>query len=182
MTGSTADISELCEFEWYQWVYFRDQTASFPEEEEVLGRYLCPASDIGPTMCMNILKDTGCVASRTTLRPLTQIEIDSPDEKIKRVAFNKAIREGPLGSRMEGSEDDDLELLTPMCELPTRTSVQGTQLHHSLKLKMKMTSIPKILIIICKLKLFLLSEANISVAKLLPGSAMLTAAPLEKPT
>jgi hypothetical protein len=37
MTRSTADISELCEFEWYQWVYFRDQTASFPEEEEVLG-------------------------------------------------------------------------------------------------------------------------------------------------
>jgi hypothetical protein len=55
-----------------------------------------------------------CIASRTTLRPLTQI--DSPDEKIKQEAFDKATREGPLGPRMEGSENDDLELLTPMYE------------------------------------------------------------------
>jgi hypothetical protein len=54
-------------------------------------------------MCLNILKDTGRVASRTTLRPLTQIDIDSPDEKIKQEAFDKAIGEGPLGPRMEGA-------------------------------------------------------------------------------
>ena len=116
MTGSTADISELCEFRWYQWVYFRDSVAKFPEEEEVLGRYLCPSSDIGPVMCMYILKGNNEVVTRSTLRPLTQVELDSDSEKEKRDAFDKAIKEGPLGARMTSNESDDLELLTPTFE------------------------------------------------------------------
>jgi hypothetical protein len=31
MTGSTADISHICEFDWYDWVMFRDNVPSFPE-------------------------------------------------------------------------------------------------------------------------------------------------------
>jgi hypothetical protein len=57
MTGSMVDISELCEYRWYQWVMFRDLNVPFPEIEEVPGRYyLAPSADIGPTMCMIILK------------------------------------------------------------------------------------------------------------------------------
>ena len=29
VTGNTADISELVEFVWYQWVYYRDDKTSF---------------------------------------------------------------------------------------------------------------------------------------------------------
>ena len=29
-TGNTANISELVEFGWYQWIYYRDTTTSFP--------------------------------------------------------------------------------------------------------------------------------------------------------
>jgi hypothetical protein len=46
MTGQTYDISNLCQFGWYDWVYFRDEKASFPYPKEVLG--LCclgPAID-----------------------------------------------------------------------------------------------------------------------------------------
>ena len=29
-TGDEGDISNLCQYGWYEWYYFRDQTAAFP--------------------------------------------------------------------------------------------------------------------------------------------------------
>jgi hypothetical protein len=37
MTGSTADISHICEFGWYDWVMFRDNLPTFPDNELILG-------------------------------------------------------------------------------------------------------------------------------------------------
>ena len=37
------DISSLCQFEWYEWCYYREQTTAFPHNREVLGRVLGPA-------------------------------------------------------------------------------------------------------------------------------------------
>ncbi len=31
MTGSTADISHICEFDWYDWVMFRHNLPTFPD-------------------------------------------------------------------------------------------------------------------------------------------------------
>ena len=56
MTGLTADISNICEYNWYEWVMFRDNTASYSEEKQTLGRYLGPAIDVGSSMCYKILK------------------------------------------------------------------------------------------------------------------------------
>ena len=36
VTGNTADIPELVGFGWFQWIYYRDTTTSFPLSEEVL--------------------------------------------------------------------------------------------------------------------------------------------------
>ena len=41
-TGDEGDISNLCQNAWYEWCYFRDQTAAFPNNKEVLGRVLGP--------------------------------------------------------------------------------------------------------------------------------------------
>jgi len=38
MTGQPADISAICEFAWYEWVYFRDRQQQFPHTHEQLGR------------------------------------------------------------------------------------------------------------------------------------------------
>jgi hypothetical protein len=46
MTGTTADISHISEFGWYDWVMFRDNTLAFPEDNIVLRRYLGPATDV----------------------------------------------------------------------------------------------------------------------------------------
>ena len=40
MSVETSDINILCEFGWYQWVYFRDKSATFPGDKFVLGRYI----------------------------------------------------------------------------------------------------------------------------------------------
>jgi hypothetical protein len=37
MTGSTADISHICEFGWYDWVMIRDNLPTFPDNKLILG-------------------------------------------------------------------------------------------------------------------------------------------------
>ncbi len=37
MTGSTTNISHICEFGWYDWVMFRDNVPTFPDVELILG-------------------------------------------------------------------------------------------------------------------------------------------------
>jgi hypothetical protein len=44
MTGSTAEISHISEFGWYDWVMFRDNTPTYPNPKLILGRYLGPAT------------------------------------------------------------------------------------------------------------------------------------------
>ena len=60
ITGQTADISHLCEFSWYQWIYFNEPTVSYPKSKERLGRYLgpCPPG-LGSVMTYYILGDEG---------------------------------------------------------------------------------------------------------------------------
>jgi hypothetical protein len=59
MSGSTADISHISEFGWYDWVMFRDNVPTFPDDKLVLGRYLGPATDVGSAMTAKILKSNG---------------------------------------------------------------------------------------------------------------------------
>ncbi len=48
--GEMADISNLCQFGWYEWVYFFQHTVKFPYQEDVLGRCLGPTKDEGNAM------------------------------------------------------------------------------------------------------------------------------------
>ena len=59
MTGQTADISNLCKHEWYEWVMFRDCSQSYPDEQVRLGRFLGPTTNIGSVMTQKLLVDTG---------------------------------------------------------------------------------------------------------------------------
>jgi hypothetical protein len=56
--GGTADISQIFEFAWYDWVMFRDtvNTIAFADKRLTLGRYLGPAIDIGLALTAKILK------------------------------------------------------------------------------------------------------------------------------
>lgn len=62
--GEQADISNICQFGWYEWVYFRDKTADYPHMQEVLGRCLGPAKNEGNSMAQWVLKMNGEVVPR----------------------------------------------------------------------------------------------------------------------
>ena len=91
-TGDEGDISDLCQYAWYEWCYFRDQTAAFPNNKEVLGRVLGPARGAGNEMAQWILKANGRVVPRTSLRPLKVDELHSPVEMKKREVFDELIK------------------------------------------------------------------------------------------
>jgi hypothetical protein len=44
--GMDADISNLCRFGWYEWVYICENLAAFPFQKEQLGRFLGPAKKL----------------------------------------------------------------------------------------------------------------------------------------
>jgi hypothetical protein len=78
MLSSTADISTICQFAWYDWVMFCDTAPTFPDDMHVLGRYLGPAIDIGPATTVKILKSNGQIVFRSMLRHLTPDDLTDP--------------------------------------------------------------------------------------------------------
>ena len=78
MKGSQADISEICEFGWYDWIMLNDSPTTFQDDKEILGRYLGPAPDIGSALTDKLLKPNGEVICRSNFRQLTPEEIQSP--------------------------------------------------------------------------------------------------------
>ena len=78
MIGQTADISKICEYDWYEWVMFLDNVTSYSEDRRTLGRYLGPEIDVGSSLCYKILKADGNISYRTTVRSLTLEELVNP--------------------------------------------------------------------------------------------------------
>jgi hypothetical protein len=100
--GTKADISHICQYAWYDWVYYCDATTSFPYQKERLGRCLGPAKNEGNAMAQWILRENGKVVPRCTLRCLTPAEL-SPSNMVemgKQSSFNVAIR-GVLGNSVK---------------------------------------------------------------------------------
>lgn len=87
------DISELVDLSFFDWCIYRDPTTKFPENPMKLGRYLSPAHHCGNAMTnnTNVLTSTGNVFPITTVRPLTDDEINLPTETNKRKIFNDFI-------------------------------------------------------------------------------------------
>ena len=54
--GEEGDISNLCRFDWYKWIYFWDESANYPSPKLSLGRCLGPMKNEGNEMCQAILK------------------------------------------------------------------------------------------------------------------------------
>ena len=89
--GEEGDISNLCQFGWYDWCYYREHTAKFPNQQEVLGRVLGPARGEGNEMAQWVLKGNGKVVPRRSCRPLNEAETYSPVEIKKRKLFDELI-------------------------------------------------------------------------------------------
>ena len=91
MTGQTADISNICEYDWYEWVMFLDNVTSYPEDRRTLGRYIGPAIDVGSSLCYKLLKADGNISCQTTVSSLTLKELVDPSHIKQRDGFNTHI-------------------------------------------------------------------------------------------
>ncbi len=91
MTDSTANISHICEFGWYDWVMFRDNLPTFPYNKLILGRYLGPATNVGSALTAKIIKLNGQNVCRSTLRHLTNEETHCPIHLETRRVFAETV-------------------------------------------------------------------------------------------
>ena len=121
--GVQGDISNICNFSWYDWCYFREEGAvQFPEQKEKLGRVLGPMKNDGNEMCQAILRYYGSIVPRRTVRRLLQSELTSSSEIVKRANFDLAIKKllgdsislpasdsTPTDVKLEDFLDDDEE-------------------------------------------------------------------------
>ena len=97
--GSQGDISSICNFGWYEWIYYRDKESSFPENKLKLGRVLGPIPNEGNEMAQAILTSKGTIIPRRSLRKLLVSELHSESEKRKRQLYDDIIRK-KLGDSM----------------------------------------------------------------------------------
>ena len=93
-TGEEGDISNLCQYKWYDWCYYREHTAKFPHNQEVLGYVLGRARGKGNEMAQWVLKANGNMVLRHSLQPLQVSEIHSPSEVWKHETFDHLIKRG----------------------------------------------------------------------------------------
>jgi hypothetical protein len=111
MTRNTAAISHIAEFGWYDWVMFRDKGHSYPDDKLILGHYLGPAIDTGSALTTKILKSNDVFICRSTLRHLTDEELNSSVCKDMRRRFDESIEHhlGPAALPQDFPAED----LTP---------------------------------------------------------------------
>ena len=109
--GEQGDISNLCQFRWYDWCYFRDLKALFPHNQEVLGRVLGPAQGEGNELSQWVLKSNGYMVPCRTVPALQLAEVHSDTEKRKRDIFD-ALIERRWGSPMSTPNTDDMDMTT----------------------------------------------------------------------
>ena len=106
MNGETTNITQLCEFGWYDWVYFHDNAVTYPDDKWVLGQWLGPSIGVGPALCAKLLKGNGQRVYRSSYQHLMEDEVNNPEEVKKRDDFDRQI-EIKLGPGTKSLDFDD---------------------------------------------------------------------------
>jgi hypothetical protein len=90
---------------------YRDNEPSFPDDKLILGHYLGPAIDTGSALMAKILKSNSVFVCRSTLRHLTDEELNSSVHKDMRCQFDESIEHhlGPAALPQDFPAED----LTP---------------------------------------------------------------------
>ena len=110
----SSDISDICEFEFHEWVMFNDSQATFPETKFHVGRWLVNAVDVGSALTYKIFKSNIQVVPRLTIRHLKFEKLANPDHIAMTKAFDDNIIQKIGVSATENYFDKDY--LTPTYE------------------------------------------------------------------
>jgi hypothetical protein len=86
------DISFICDFEWYKWVYYNKSPVQFPDQKLILGRCLGPTEpEVGSVLSAKILKIAVGIFIRNTFRNLTDQEKKCDDNRKQRSLFDEKV-------------------------------------------------------------------------------------------
>jgi hypothetical protein len=92
MTGQPCDISDICEFAWFEWCLYHIEGRSYPYPSERLSRVLGPASHQGNAISQHVLIETMNVLPLQTLRCLTPSELSQEPLLKKMRAIDASIK------------------------------------------------------------------------------------------
>jgi hypothetical protein len=106
LTGDTIDISHLCEFRWYDEVWYIGPTDKMKNRK--LARYLGHSHDVGQAISSRLLTNKAQVISRTSVIPLSTEDRNYKIVEQHFVKFNKEVADA-LGDRIAGKPPDSEE-------------------------------------------------------------------------
>jgi Reverse transcriptase (RNA-dependent DNA polymerase) len=90
ITGESVDISEYLDFGFYDWAWYKENAGL---GETKIGRWLGVSHRVGPLMSYWILTQNGRVLSRTTVQRVTNLELQTAENKARTDEFDRTIRE-----------------------------------------------------------------------------------------
>ena len=99
LLGDTCDISHLCQFEWYEYVWWLDATDKLQNKK--LGHYLGPSISSGDVMCSKLLTSKGTIRVHSSVFPFTTEDRNSEVVKEKIKEYEAELSE-KLRDRMAG--------------------------------------------------------------------------------
>jgi len=103
VTGNTPDRSEYLQFNWYQPLFYYDPT-DFPEDRELIGRFIGVAHNVGQALCYWILPKSGRPIARTTVRPISEAELQTEQVRQELNSFDASIQR-KLGDHLLSDSD-----------------------------------------------------------------------------
>ena len=103
VTGESVDISEYLDFGFYDWAWYKENAGL---GETKIGRWLGVSHRIGSLMSFWILTKEGRVISRTTVQRVTNLELQTSENRQQTESFDRSIAEN-LGSAEYFIEEGD---------------------------------------------------------------------------
>ena len=122
--GTTPDISEYEEFQFYDYCWYWDTPQSYPHEKKCLGRWLGVAHRVGQSMVYFIMNGNGKVICRSTVSQLEPSDYDVVEHKSQMSKLDSTI-ENSIGDFRKATnvkttqipimDDDNLEYQLAFC-------------------------------------------------------------------
>ncbi len=79
--GNTPDISSLVSYDFYDYVWYYDQTPEFPAPKRKIGRWIGEAQSFGQAMCYWVLSENAVPIVRSAVQTIPDDEMNTEDFK-----------------------------------------------------------------------------------------------------
>jgi len=112
-TGFTPNIAPLCTFSFYDYCWHWMPVEGFPQERKQLGRWIGVAHDVGGPLTYWVLTEKCKVVARSSVTPLTELELKEPLIRAQAVTLDDAIKAKIGKHRTDEEVEEELDGLFP---------------------------------------------------------------------